>query len=571
MGNADVSQVNLTVTDGNLGASVGASSQLICIAGCTASGTALSPKQYSKASALVTDFGYGPAVERAAHHIERTGRPVWFVRLASNTAGSAYSVVTSGVTGGSVITATGTPLDRYEIKFEVVTGGTIGTTGIVFKYSLDGGRHYSSKVSLGTANSFLLPNTGVTLAFAAGTLVAADVATLNTEAPKWTSSDFAALFTALAAQSQLFGMLQIVGEAAKTDLDALETQLQAYKNSSKRFIQAMTETRQRYRDCAMTGNPNLTFADADPDTITRATGSWITDGFKVGMSITVDSASNDGTYEIASLTATVITLVAGDALSAEGPTNGHTVTGTESKTKYQSLLRTEFDSFTSEDGRVATGAGGVFTPTVIHPVAWDFRRSPAWHAGVRHYQFGISASLGAIEDGRLVGASITDANNNLVEWDSRVDTGLASKDGSNGRFITVQTHDGISGVFISTPSTMHSAGSDFSRVHLTAIMSLACQTVHATMTRELQSKVILNSSGFIRESRAKDIEGSVRQQLEVALLRDEHASDAYLSLTRNDALATPGTDLTGKVTVVPPGYVEGVSFEMAFGNPALDA
>lgn len=78
---------------------------------------------------------------------------------------------------------------------------------------------------------------------------------------------------------------------------------------------------------AMTGDPDLTFADADPDTITRAAGSWITDGFEAGMLITVDSASNDGTFTIASLTATVITLIGSDTLVAEGPTGGHTVTG----------------------------------------------------------------------------------------------------------------------------------------------------------------------------------------------------------------------------------------------------
>lgn len=63
---------------------------------------------------------------------------------------------------------------------------------------------------------------------------------------------------------------------------------------------------------------SVTFADANPDTITRAAGNWEADGFEAGQRLTiVDSALNDGTYTIAVVTPTVITLVAADALVAE--------------------------------------------------------------------------------------------------------------------------------------------------------------------------------------------------------------------------------------------------------------
>jgi len=70
------------------------------------------------------------------------------------------------------------------------------------------------------------------------------------------------------------------------------------------------------------GGRTLTFADGggSPDTITASTGSFITDGYQVGMLATVaGTSSNNGTYTIASVTATVITLVAADVLAAEGP------------------------------------------------------------------------------------------------------------------------------------------------------------------------------------------------------------------------------------------------------------
>ncbi len=87
-------------------------------------------------------------------------------------------------TGTSVITATldstNGAFDAYNFKFLVVAGGTRGTAGITFQISLDAGRNYGPIIALGTATSYAVTGTGITLAFAAGTLVAADYAVLTT-------------------------------------------------------------------------------------------------------------------------------------------------------------------------------------------------------------------------------------------------------------------------------------------------------------------------------------------------------------------------------------------------------
>ena len=80
------------------------------------------------------------------------------------------------------------------------------------------------------------------------------------------------------------------------------------------------------------GLETLTFADADPDTIVRSSGtpgSFVVDGFTVGMTITVaGTASNDGIFTLATVAALTLTLVAGDALVAEGLAGaGVTITG----------------------------------------------------------------------------------------------------------------------------------------------------------------------------------------------------------------------------------------------------
>lgn len=63
----------------------------------------------------------------------------------------------------------------------------------------------------------------------------------------------------------------------------------------------------------------VVFADANPDTITRDRGSWIDDRFAVDQVLTItDTVSNNvATYQIAAITDTELTLVGGDAVTAE--------------------------------------------------------------------------------------------------------------------------------------------------------------------------------------------------------------------------------------------------------------
>lgn len=70
---------------------------------------------------------------------------------------------------------------------------------------------------------------------------------------------------------------------------------------------------------------NLTFADADPDTIDDSASAFITTGGIIaGMRITpyVDSGTitNDGTYTVATVSDSQIVLISTDELTAEGPT-----------------------------------------------------------------------------------------------------------------------------------------------------------------------------------------------------------------------------------------------------------
>ena len=63
----------------------------------------------------------------------------------------------------------------------------------------------------------------------------------------------------------------------------------------------------------------IAFVDSNPDTITDSASQFVAEGFEDGQTIGISgSASNDGTYTIASVTAGTITLSSTDELTAEG-------------------------------------------------------------------------------------------------------------------------------------------------------------------------------------------------------------------------------------------------------------
>lgn len=115
---------------------------------------------------------------------------------------------------------------------------------------------------------------------------------------------------------------------------------------------------------------NLTFADANPDTITRTTGSWIADGVAPGTVVVIaGSASNDGTYTVDLVTALTLTLSAAASLTNEGPvgataTIGRATVGVESSEEGPfTALSTAIDTIVTS----VTGWETVTNPEDIDP------------------------------------------------------------------------------------------------------------------------------------------------------------------------------------------------------------
>lgn len=308
----------------------------IAVFSCVSQNADLTPRFYSTAKGIIEQHGYSRGVNYAALHIKDTKKPVIFIGLPVDVAGVLGKVDNSGVLGTSQVSVSAGSsgyMEELDGVLTVVTGGTVGTIGIVFDLSLDGGRT-SKRVRLGTATSYTVPRVGAVINFGAGTLVEEDSFSFSTTAPLWSQASLQAAREALAAQQKAVRTFLIAEDMPNsTYAGYVVSETNAYETADDRFVISRVSVKDQVTAKLsktvkrMVGNPALTFLEVGVtgDTITRATGSWITDGFAVGDYVKVTgSASNNVTGEIASLSATVITLGSTD-LANEGPVSGVSV------------------------------------------------------------------------------------------------------------------------------------------------------------------------------------------------------------------------------------------------------
>ncbi len=148
---------------------------------------------YSRVPDLIAGEGQGPAVEDAAFTLANVGGSVVFMPTACSVAGAAGSVTASG--GGPTVSLAGTPNDDYQGKIRVRLGGALGVGK--FDYTLDNGKTFSEVQTIPSGGTFAIPNTGITVTFAAGTYVLNETYSWTSVAPMWNATNLGTAFTAL--------------------------------------------------------------------------------------------------------------------------------------------------------------------------------------------------------------------------------------------------------------------------------------------------------------------------------------------------------------------------------------
>lgn len=202
------------------------------VIGCSSTGTVGTIVSTRNATTLNTIFGWGPLVE-AAGLVCAAGGTVLACRATTTTPGAQTAVTHTG-TGVSVMTVTGNAFGTYFVSVLVMANATIATGPTLIQVSLDAGRTYSPTINLGTAATFAIPGTGMTLNFTTASVVAGDTYVFSSVEPLWNDAGILAALNAFQASpysQQGFGSVHIVGTSAGADATAFGGDLEAWAAS----------------------------------------------------------------------------------------------------------------------------------------------------------------------------------------------------------------------------------------------------------------------------------------------------------------------------------------------------
>jgi hypothetical protein len=179
---------------------------------------------------------------------------------------STYTIATTGVItrGGSAIdtvAASCSPVDAYHVEVTISLAGARGTSQ--FTYSLDGGETVSS--SIVTAATYVIPSTGIVLAFTDAAAVLDDVYAGTATPPATDNTAIAAAIDVLTASAFTFEAIHVVGTPTSaantatlcTAVDAKMTTAEA----NKRYIAAIIECPESESDATIAA-ALLSFASA---------------------------------------------------------------------------------------------------------------------------------------------------------------------------------------------------------------------------------------------------------------------------------------------------------------------
>ena len=220
----------------------------------------------------------------------------------------------------------------------------------------------------------------------------------------------------------------------------------------------------------------------------------------------------------------------------------------------------------------------------------QIRRPAMWAAMRRFMEFDPSVDIAEVERGPLAGVSITDSSGNAWEHDERVNGGNG---GFNDppRLLSLCTFKGKSGAYVCIPWMKSAAGSDFIRIHLRAVMDVACAETYDNLLLLLNKGVPVNpKTGFLDPAQANKLAFKTNAALSAALAQKQGSLQRprssgggildkngkpiptqYVALDTSTNLLVPGTTLDVDVSFVPLAYLEAILFRIGFRNPALTA
>lgn len=427
------------------------------VIGCCGGGVVGIPFASTSPSNILTTFDYGPLTEAMGLVAAVGGVPIG-VKATTTTPGAASAVVaTAGNTGTSVMTVTGTPKDNYFVIVTCTTAGTIATGPVGITVSLDAGRTKSPPIAMGTATTYAVPNTGVTLNFTSAAIGLGDTYTFGTTEPAWNAAGIQSAITAfLSSQYGKLGVgsIHIVGGstilngtvgATGSDMVSIGGYLQTARTNQFVFTRAYISARDTKVPVPYGG-----------------------------------AAETDAAWQTA-----INTDFTGQSLNAD-------TTGRTSVCAAYWNMQSQF----------VNGMG----------VAPRFRRSVAYAAAQRQVQIPPQRMPSRVKDGALAPIVISpaDKSDGFNYHDESITPGLdTTTGGSGGHFSTTTTIQGKSGVYLQHANLFSPTGSVYGFMPQGLVIDIACSIAYQVGVTEIDNDVRLTPSGSMDPRDATTISNSI--------------------------------------------------------------
>ncbi len=228
--------IRVAKQDGNTGVIRPGADGITAFVAASSSGDVDSPSMHNDPGLAQTEFGDGPLTDYPAYLMPETGRGSLLCRSAASTLGAYSAIVKAGGgTAAPAATASTYPVDDFDVVIKFTGNGALGTAGVSYQWSLNGGKTFSALTALGVALIITIPNTGIsiTIGTATQTILDGETVSFTTTRPMPNNTDLPASLEALRVTSSPFEAVVIDGESDDDTVALVATWLLSLNNMGK--------------------------------------------------------------------------------------------------------------------------------------------------------------------------------------------------------------------------------------------------------------------------------------------------------------------------------------------------
>lgn len=495
----------ITLVDNGGAAITVPNQQVQLVLGCCSSGTVNSIVSTRSSSTLNNTLGWGPLVEAAALTCLGGGTAL-AIKVPTVTHGTATAVTHTG-TGLSVMTvtldATNGAFDTYYVKVTVLANATVGTGPTLITISLDAGRTTSPTINLGTASTYAIAGTGITLNFTTATVVAGDTYVFSTTEPLWNDAGIQSALAAYVASpyaQQTIGSIHVVGGST-------------------------------------TGG---------------ATGS---DATTIGGYLEGEASAVKPLYNAAILS----------ARDAAAPTAWGGTGETEST--WMTSILTDYSAVAQKRISACAAywniTSALTNPLGMVP---RFRRSVGYAIAQRTVLLsGPQRSWGRVKDGPLgpiVVSPTTDPTDGFIYHDEAINPGLNA-----GRFVSTTTRSYLQGVYCLQANNMASTGAQISSWPLISVANVASVILQQVGQQSVNDDVRLLKTGLMDPRDLAKIQNGLQSAIDANMTAKNMISSARVVVDGSQNLITNAGQVPVTCTLTQREIILQVNITLQYNNP----